>query len=50
MCLQPPKQDGVPNVDTIRAWAYALWQQAGSPATDGVKFWLLAEQELDNPR
>ena len=48
--LQPPARDGVPQEDAIRARAYALWQQAGSPGGDGVEFWLRAEQELRNPR
>jgi hypothetical protein len=48
--LQPPKKDGAPQEDAIRARAYALWQQAGEPGGDGVEFWLRAEQELRNPR
>ena len=48
--LQPPRRDGAPTEDAIRARAYALWQQAGEPGGDGVEFWLRAEQELRNPR
>lgn len=48
--LQPPKHDGVPDQEAVRARAYSLWQQAGSPEGDGVEFWLRAEQELRTPR
>ena len=48
--LQPPRPDGAPTEDAIRARAYAMWQQAGEPHGDGVEFWLRAEQELRNPR
>jgi hypothetical protein len=30
----------------IRELAYLKWQAAGSPAGDGVNFWLQAEQEI----
>lgn len=48
--LQPPRPNGVPPEDDIRARAFALWEQAGCPDCDGVEFWLRAEQELKNPR
>lgn len=32
----------------IRELAYKKWQDAGSPVSDGVSFWLEAEQELQN--
>lgn len=31
--------------DRIREAAYYKWQQAGGAASDGVEFWLQAEQE-----
>ncbi len=36
--------------DAIRARAFFLWEQAGHPESDGVEFWLRAEQELVAPR
>ena len=30
----------------IRERAYSLWEQAGYPSSDGVDFWLQAEQQL----
>jgi hypothetical protein len=44
--LQPPQKASAPREDAIRTRAYALWQQAGEPGSDGVEFWLRAEQEL----
>lgn len=48
--LQPPRPDGKPTEADIRARAFALWEQAGRPESDGVEYWLRAEQELHNPR
>jgi Protein of unknown function (DUF2934) len=39
-----------PTEEVIRARAYSLWEQAGCPDGDGVRFWLEAEKELSNPR
>lgn len=40
----------VPTLDqcqqSIREKAYSLWENAGYPESDGVQFWLQAEQEL----
>jgi len=47
--LQPPRPNGRPPEDTVRERAYALWEQAGRPESDGVEFWLRAEHELTNP-
>ncbi|QJW99859.1 DUF2934 domain-containing protein [Frigoriglobus tundricola] len=47
--LQPPTRNGVPDVEAVRARAYALWTHAGCPTGDGVEFWLRAEQELSHP-
>jgi len=32
--------------NAVRERAYLLWEKAGYPSTDGVSFWLQAEQEL----
>lgn len=48
--LQPPKHNGKPTEEAVRARAHMLWEQAGRPGGDGVEFWLRAEQELTNPR
>lgn len=32
--------------EEIRPLAYRKWQEAGSPAGDGVQFWLAAEKEI----
>ena len=32
--------------DAVRERAYLLWEKAGYPSSDGVEFWLQAEQEL----
>jgi hypothetical protein len=32
--------------EEIRLLAYRKWQEAGSPAGDGVEFWLTAEAEI----
>ena len=34
---------------TIRELAYSKWEQAGCPDSDGIEFWLQAEQELTTP-
>ena len=34
----------------IRERAYLLWERAGYPTTDGVEFWLTAEQELQSEK
>jgi len=39
-----------PSEEEIRARAYFLWEQAGCPEGDGLRFWLEAEKELSNPR
>ena len=44
-----PGASGVSPEDDIRARAHLLWEQAGSPAGDGVEFWVRAEHELRNP-
>ena len=36
--------------DEIRPLAYRKWQEAGSPAGDGVEFWLMAETEIRRGR
>lgn len=33
--------------EQIREKAYHLWEEAGRPESDGVEFWLRAEQELN---
>jgi hypothetical protein len=48
--LQPSTKNGVPNQEVIRTRAFFLWEQAGYPESDGVEFWLRAEQELQTPR
>lgn len=37
------------NEEAIRELAYQKWAEAGYPESDGVEFWLLAEQELAPP-
>lgn len=32
----------------ISQLAYQKWEEAGSPISDGVEYWLEAEQELQN--
>jgi hypothetical protein len=32
----------------IREKAYAKWEQAGCPASDGIHFWLEAENEIQS--
>lgn len=32
--------------DEVRRLAYAKWEAAGCPGSDGIEFWLAAEQEL----
>jgi hypothetical protein len=48
--LQPARPGGHPAENDIRTRAFSLWQQAGCPESDGVEFWLRAEQDLKNPR
>lgn len=38
--------------DRIRELAYLKWESAGYPQSDGVEFWLQAEEELttDSPK
>jgi len=48
--LQPPKREGQPTEDAVRARAHSLWQQAGEPSGDGTEYWFRAEQELRNGR
>ncbi len=38
------------SVDAIRVCAYKKWEAAGKPASDGVTFWLEAEQELSHTK
>jgi hypothetical protein len=44
---QPTTQNGAVCEDSIRTRAYALWEQAGRPESDGIEFWLRAEKELN---
>ena len=32
--------------DEVRVAAYHLWEAAGRPAGDGVRFWLAAERQV----
>lgn len=41
-----PALDPARYEDAIRTRAYFLWDEAGRPAGDGVRFWLAAEREL----
>lgn len=43
---ETPVYPSLPVEDLIRVRAYQLWEQAGSPESDGVSFWLEAEQQL----
>jgi hypothetical protein len=45
-----PKHPGAPTEEAIRARAFYLWEAAGRPESDGVEFWLRAEQELTTGR
>jgi hypothetical protein len=38
------------SVDEIRLRAYLRWEAAGKPPGDDVKFWLEAEQELQQEK
>jgi hypothetical protein len=38
----------VPHPDEIRVRAYFLWEAAGRPSDDEVRFWLAAERELQH--
>jgi hypothetical protein len=42
---QPQKVKSV-SEQAIRVRAYQIWEAAGKPAGDGVRFWLEAEREL----
>jgi hypothetical protein len=35
-----------PTQQEIQVRAYQMWEAAGRPAGDGIKFWLEAEREL----
>ena len=35
-----------PSEQAVRERAYILWEEAGRPDSDGVEFWLQAEQDL----
>jgi Protein of unknown function (DUF2934) len=39
-------EDSGARQDEVRPLAYRKWQEAGSPAGDGVTFWLAAEAEI----
>jgi len=42
-----PATNGKPaSEEAIRLRAYQIWDAAGKPDSDGVQFWLEAEQEL----
>lgn len=34
------------SVEDVRLTAYQNWEAAGKPGSDGIKFWLEAEREL----
>jgi hypothetical protein len=38
----------LPSESAIREKAYLLWEEAGRPESDGVEFWVRAEQELQS--
>jgi hypothetical protein len=38
----------MPDPDEIRVRAYFLWEAAGCPPEDGVRFWLAAERALQD--
>jgi hypothetical protein len=40
----PPQP--IPYDDAVRGRAYELWEAAGRPEDDGVRFWYEAEREL----
>ena len=44
---EQPANDGE---QEIRALAHSKWEAAGSPAGDGVEFWLAAEREVGAKR
>ena len=39
-------EEGSSHEDQIRPLAYRKWQEAGSPVSDGVEFWIAAEIEI----
>jgi len=46
-CMFAPQYAGARlDEDEVRERAYVLWEEAGKPESDGVEFWLKAEQEL----
>lgn len=47
---EPARRAAAPAEETIRTHAFYLWEAAGRPDSDGVEFWLRAEQELTAPR
>ncbi|MFO0845274.1 MAG: DUF2934 domain-containing protein [Gemmataceae bacterium] len=42
----PVSGDRVVPEEEIRRRAYQIWEAAGKPVSDGVRFWLEAEGEL----
>ena len=42
----PVKIPAASRQETIRQSAYFKWESAGWPVSDGVEFWLAAEQEI----
>jgi hypothetical protein len=42
----PPKNGKPATDEAIRMCAYLKWLSAGTPAGDGVEFWLAAEKEI----
>ena len=43
-----PAASESPDAQAIREKAYLLWEEAGRPESDGVEFWLRAEQDLQS--
>lgn len=41
-----PPQPVVPVDDAVRTRAYQLWEAAGRPEDEGMRFWYEAEKEL----
>jgi hypothetical protein len=42
-----PSRSGQPmSEEAIRVCAYQLWEAAGKPDSNGIRFWLEAEKEL----
>lgn len=38
----------VPTEEEVREKAYLLWEEEGRPESDGIKFWVRAQNELAN--